>query len=52
MLSVKEGTQYVTRSFDPRRYHLQEEVLLSTNGVHASFDVHTAVLLEIQGFSL
>jgi len=44
MLSVREVTQHVTR-----RYHPQEEVLLSTNGVHSRFDVHRAVSLEIQG---
>ena len=49
MLSVREATQYVTRSLDPRRCHPHEEVLLTTNGVHASFDIHTAVSLEIQG---
>jgi hypothetical protein len=49
MFSVREVTQYVTRSFQPRRYHPQEEVLLSTNGVNARTDVHTAVILEIQG---
>jgi hypothetical protein len=45
MLYVSDVAHYFTRSFDPRRCHPQEEVLLPINGVQASFDV----LVTVQG---